>query len=85
MVQDVGGGEFQTAGIRRYVEDLEPGPNPRIGPKDFFEMASVKLGTINHMQKVLAVVTETGPSAVHHGPDVALVAEAVELALAHGA
>ena len=42
----VGGDEFRTAGIRRYVEDSKPGPNTcptvsgRLGPKDFFEIAS---------------------------------------------
>jgi hypothetical protein len=40
LVQDVGGFGFQTAGIRRYVEDLKPGPNTQLGPKDFFVMAS---------------------------------------------
>ena len=35
LVQDVGGAGFQTGGIRRYVEDLNPGPNTQIGPKDF--------------------------------------------------
>ena len=40
LVQDVGGFGFQTGVIRRYVEDLKPGPNTRLGPKDFFEMAS---------------------------------------------
>ena len=39
LVQDQGGFEFQTGGIRLYVGDLEPGSNTGIGPKDFFEMA----------------------------------------------
>ena len=42
LVQDQGGFEFQTAGIRLYAEDLEPGSNTEIGPKDFFEMACSK-------------------------------------------
>ena len=36
LVQDVGGPGFQTADICRYVEDLKPGPNTQLGPKDFF-------------------------------------------------
>jgi hypothetical protein len=40
LVQDVGGFGFGTTDIRWYFEDSKPGPNTRIGPKDFFEMAS---------------------------------------------
>jgi hypothetical protein len=40
LVQDRGGAEFQTAGILLYVEDLKPGTNKDMGPKDIFEMAS---------------------------------------------
>jgi hypothetical protein len=36
------GAEFQPAGILKYVEELERGPNTEIGPKDFFEIASKK-------------------------------------------
>ena len=43
LVQDQGGFEFQTAGIRLYVEDFEPGSNTEMGPKDFFEMACKSL------------------------------------------
>ena len=39
LAQGQGGAEFQPAGILKYVEDLERGPNTEIGPKDFFEMA----------------------------------------------
>ncbi len=44
LVQDRGGFEFQTAGMRLYVEDLKFGSNKDIGPKDFFEMACRLLG-----------------------------------------
>jgi hypothetical protein len=40
LVQDRGGAEFQTGGILLYVEDLKPGANKDIGPKDIFEMGS---------------------------------------------
>jgi hypothetical protein len=49
LVQAVGGAGFQTApqteagsstGILEYVEDLKPGTNTQIGPKDFFEIGS---------------------------------------------
>jgi hypothetical protein len=43
LVQDRGGAEFQTGGIRLYVEDLKRGTNPAEKggrPKDIFEMAS---------------------------------------------
>jgi hypothetical protein len=43
LVQDRGGAEFQTAGIRLYVEDLKRGTNKDIGPKDIFEGASTFL------------------------------------------
>ena len=38
LVQAQGGATLQPAGILKYVEDLERGPNKEIGPKDFFEM-----------------------------------------------
>ena len=34
---------MQPAGILKYVEDLKRGPNTEIGPKDFFEIASINL------------------------------------------
>jgi hypothetical protein len=42
LVEDRGGAEFKTAGIRLYVEDLKRGTNPAKGgrPKDIFEMAT---------------------------------------------
>jgi len=40
LVQGQGGGKFQPAGIRKYVEDLKREPNADIGPKDIFEIAS---------------------------------------------
>jgi hypothetical protein len=40
LVQDRDGAWFQTAGILWYVEDLKPGANKGIGPKDFFETGS---------------------------------------------
>jgi len=40
LVQDRGGGEFKTAGILLYVEDLKQGTNKDIEPKDIFEMVS---------------------------------------------
>ena len=39
----------------------------------------------NDLQKSLALLTEPKPPAIHHGPDIPLVAEPVELTLAHGA
>ena len=39
LVQDRDGSGFQTGGIRLYVEDLKPGSNKDIGPKDFLVMA----------------------------------------------
>ena len=45
MVQDQGGAEFQPAGILKYVEDLKRDTNTGIGPKDFFEMASIANST----------------------------------------
>ena len=41
MVQDQGGPEFQPAGILKYVEDLQRGPNAEVGPIDIFEIASI--------------------------------------------
>jgi hypothetical protein len=40
LVQDRGGAEFKTGGIRLYVEDFTRGTNPAKGgrPKDIFEM-----------------------------------------------
>jgi hypothetical protein len=46
LVQDRGGAELQTGGIRLYVEDLKRDTNKDIGPKDIFEMASNKSGQI---------------------------------------
>jgi hypothetical protein len=46
LVQDGGGSRFQTGGIRLFVEDLKPGSNKDIGPKDFFEMACNKKSTV---------------------------------------
>jgi hypothetical protein len=43
LVQGAGGAGFQTAGIRRYFEYLETGPNTQIGPEDFFEIGSMKI------------------------------------------
>jgi hypothetical protein len=40
LVQDQGGAEFQPAGILKYSEELNRGPNTEVGPKDFFEVAS---------------------------------------------
>jgi len=40
LFQDRGWVEFQTGGIRSYVEDLKLGTNKDIGPKDIFEMTS---------------------------------------------
>jgi hypothetical protein len=40
LAQYQGGNAFQSAGILKYVEDLEQGPNAEIELKDFFEMAS---------------------------------------------
>jgi outer membrane lipoprotein len=40
LAQGQGGTEFQSAGILKYVEELERGPNTEIGRKDLFEMAS---------------------------------------------
>ncbi len=34
LVQDLGGGLFQTAGILLYIEDLEQASNDELGPKD---------------------------------------------------
>jgi hypothetical protein len=39
LVQNQGGFRFQTAGILKYVEDLEFESNAEFGPKDFFEIA----------------------------------------------
>ena len=43
LVQDQGGREVQTAVILPYFEDLNRAPNKDIGPKDFFEMISIRL------------------------------------------
>jgi hypothetical protein len=40
LVQVRGGAEFKTAGIFKYFEDFKRGSNKKIGPKDFFEIAS---------------------------------------------
>jgi hypothetical protein len=42
LVQDQGGGEFQTADIRLYFEDLKLASNTEIGPKGLFEVTSRK-------------------------------------------
>jgi hypothetical protein len=41
LVQDQGGAEVQPAGILKYSEELKRGPNIEVGPKDFFEIASI--------------------------------------------
>jgi len=41
LVQGQGGAELQPAGILKYSEELERGPNTEIGPKDIFRMASI--------------------------------------------
>ena len=41
LVQYQGGREVQTGGILAYFEDLNRAPNKEIGPKDFFEIASI--------------------------------------------
>jgi hypothetical protein len=43
LVQVRGGAEFKTAGILMYFEDFKRGTNKEIGPKDFFEIASIFL------------------------------------------
>ena len=40
LVQDRSGAEFQSGGIRLYVEDLKLDTNKDIGPKDILEMTS---------------------------------------------
>ena len=42
MLQYQGEPEFQRAGIRKPAEDLKQGANAEIGPKDFFEAASIQ-------------------------------------------
>ena len=42
LCQGLGGVEFQPIGILKYVEDLKREPNADIGPKDIFEIASIK-------------------------------------------
>jgi len=47
LVQYRGGCEVQTGGILAYFEDLNRATNKEIGPKDFFEIASIsRLGDI---------------------------------------
>jgi hypothetical protein len=41
LVQGQGGSEVKPAGILKYSEDLKRRSNSEIGPKDFFEMASI--------------------------------------------
>jgi hypothetical protein len=41
LVQGRGGREVQTGGILQYFEDLNRAPHEEIGPKDFFETASI--------------------------------------------
>jgi hypothetical protein len=43
LVQYRGGAELKTAGIHQYFEDFQRGTNKDIGPKDFFEIASIGL------------------------------------------
>jgi len=33
--------KLQTAGMLKYVEELQRGPNAEIGPKDNFDIASI--------------------------------------------
>jgi hypothetical protein len=51
LVQDQGGVEFQPAGILKYVEDLKRRPNAEIGPKGFFEIASILIFTAQHVTR----------------------------------
>ena len=44
LIPDRGGAEFQTAGNLWVVEDLKPGTNKDMGPKDIFEMGSIEKG-----------------------------------------
>jgi len=41
LVQGQGGRYIRTGGILQYFEDLDLAPNAEIGPKDFFETASI--------------------------------------------
>jgi len=41
LVQDQGGRYIRTGGIRLYFEALNFASNAEIGPKDFFEIASI--------------------------------------------
>jgi hypothetical protein len=41
LVQGRGGREVRTGGILQYFEDLNRTPNTEIGPKNFFEIASI--------------------------------------------
>ena len=63
LVQDQGESGFQTAGIRLYVEDLEPGSNTEIGPKDFFEIACRNLWLLSE-GSAGARLEESTPGAI---------------------
>jgi len=43
--QSRGGAEVQPAGILKYSEELKRGSNTEIGPRDFFEIASINSKT----------------------------------------
>jgi hypothetical protein len=51
LFQGVGGAGFQPAGILQYVEDLKPGTNTQIGPKDFFEIGSKDMPQVTRYQE----------------------------------
>jgi hypothetical protein len=42
LLQDQAGAGFQPADMLKYFEDLNQGPNAEVGPKDIFEIASMK-------------------------------------------
>jgi hypothetical protein len=72
LVQDVGGFGFQItpqAWQSRYVEDLKPGPNTQLGPKDFFETASIEGGAMpypiapNQVKATVAKIVESWTGA----------------------
>jgi len=44
LVQGQGERYIRTGGILQYFEDLSLAPNAEIGPKDFFEIASIRRG-----------------------------------------
>ena len=60
LVQGCGGAAFLTGGILEYFEDLKRGTNKDIGPKDFFEIASIKLiGAVHRTMVDFRAVTIT--------------------------